>query len=253
MQFTHAQITGAEYFWDTDPGQGNATAITAEDGALDEVLEELIATGIASSGLGTHIFNVRVKDADEVWGPVFSSIVVNEEVIASLSVTVTQAEYFWNTDPGAGAGGAILAVDGNLNQALEQLFANEIPLVKEGLNTFNIRVKNSENTWGPVFTSVINVESTLILDVEEDQLLVNTSVLSPNPAIDIVNIDISNEYIGKIDITIIDMTGKVVYATSYTKSNMVFSQPLDISSLAKGLYQVQLTIDNKQAIKKLIK
>lgn len=41
-----AQIQQAEYFWDTDPGQGYGNPITASDGNLDHAIEELFASGI---------------------------------------------------------------------------------------------------------------------------------------------------------------------------------------------------------------
>ena len=48
----HAQttITGAEYFWDTDPGEGSATAMVASDGTFDEAIEVANSTKFALTG-----------------------------------------------------------------------------------------------------------------------------------------------------------------------------------------------------------
>ena len=36
------QVTQAEYFWDTDPGQGNGTALTAVDGNFSDAIEAVL-------------------------------------------------------------------------------------------------------------------------------------------------------------------------------------------------------------------
>ena len=54
--------------------------------------------------------------------PVSYVINVENETLLTRNVKVTQAEYFWDTDPGAGNGTVLLALDGNLDEAIENLF-----------------------------------------------------------------------------------------------------------------------------------
>src|SRR5262245_55343284 len=68
-------VINAEYFWDSDPGQGSGTAMTADDGSFNSALETVIASTSSLPATGTHTFNVRVKDEDNSWGPVFSFVV----------------------------------------------------------------------------------------------------------------------------------------------------------------------------------
>lgn len=68
-------VLQAEYFWDTDPGEGNGTAVLASDGTFDSAFEQLSKTGIALPAVGLHVFNVRVKDNTGTWGPVFRNVV----------------------------------------------------------------------------------------------------------------------------------------------------------------------------------
>ncbi|MPM03297.1 hypothetical protein SDC9_49562 [bioreactor metagenome] len=154
-----AQIAAAEYFWDTDPGNGLATPIYASDGNLDEAIETLLSSGVNQPAVGVHTFNIRVKDSGNFWGPVFTSVINIENTITSTDKKVIQAEYFWDTDPGNGNGTTILALDGNLNEAIETIFSSGVNQPAAGMHTFNVRVKDFGNFWGPVFTSVINVES----------------------------------------------------------------------------------------------
>lgn len=153
-----ARITQAEYFWDTDPGQGNATPILAADGALDEVIEDLFDGTLASPPLGLHTFNIRVLGEDNTWSNVFIHTVnVKTNTIITRDVQVVEAEYFWDTDPGQGNGTTILALDGNLDEALEDLFTNAVSIPTNGLHTFNIRVRGIDNAWSNVFSYVVNV------------------------------------------------------------------------------------------------
>lgn len=73
-------------------------------------------------------------------------------------VSIAQAEYFWDNDPGYGNGTAIVATDGNFNSAFEKITASGINVPSVGLHKFNIRFKDNQNQWGSTFTSVVNVE-----------------------------------------------------------------------------------------------
>ncbi len=70
-------ITYAEYFFGIfDPGEGNGTPIVAFDGAFDEAVETLFrtkATWTVSSG--PILFNIRLKDAYNNWGPLFKKTI----------------------------------------------------------------------------------------------------------------------------------------------------------------------------------
>jgi len=156
-----AQIATAEYFWDTDPGIGLATPIYAADGNLDEAIETLLSSGVNQPAVGMHTFNIRVKDSGNFWGPVFTSVINVESTISATDKKIIQAEYFWDTDPGNGNGTTILALDGNLDEAIETLFSSSVNQPIVGMHTFNIRVKDFGNFWGPTFTSVVNIENTI--------------------------------------------------------------------------------------------
>jgi len=154
-------VSQAEYFWDTDPGEGNATAIVATDGSFDTAFEQLSKAGIAAPAVGLHTFNIRIKDNTGAWSPVFTNVINVEQTLTPTPISLSQAEYFWDTDPGEGNATAILATDGNFDSAFEQLSKSGIAAPAVGLHTFNIRVKDNSNVWGTVFTNVINVEQTL--------------------------------------------------------------------------------------------
>ncbi len=70
----------------------------------------------------------------------------------------------------------------------------------------------------------------------------------PNPVYENINFDIGSIY-DKILVSIMDQQGKVVYSSWITPSN----QSLDLTDLSSGIYFVRFIIDDKLAIKKIIK
>ena len=105
-------LSGAEYFWNVDPGQGNATALSATDGSYDEPIEEAFKSGVnAPNSSGIALFCVRFKDYNGDWGPVFKRSIATQS--AARVIKITAAEFFWGVnDPGPGSGLAMIAFDG---------------------------------------------------------------------------------------------------------------------------------------------
>ncbi|AZB10812.1 T9SS C-terminal target domain-containing protein [Chryseobacterium sp. G0162] len=152
-------VSQAEYFWDTDPGKGNGTSVLATDGSFNSVFEQLTKTGIATPGIGLHKLSVRIKDNMGVWGPVFTNVIDVQQNSVSNILAISQAEYFWDNDPGKGNGTPVLATDGNFNSTYEQLTKTGIALPSAGLHVFNVRIRDNAGVWGPLFKNVINIEA----------------------------------------------------------------------------------------------
>ena len=138
-------IVAAEYFIDTDPGQGSGTALSARDGAFDSTMENIdISLNTTSLTIGVHNLFVRMKNDAGVWGTprkIMFNIDGNQYIAAQ--------EYFIDTDPGAGSGTPLTAVDGVFDQKWEQGAAvlNTSSLTA-GLHTLYVRAKNAEGHWG---------------------------------------------------------------------------------------------------------
>lgn len=162
-------VTQGEYFWDTDPGQGNGIALTATDGAFDQVIEELFKNGISVSALsvGPHSFGVRVKGQNGTWSNTFKQTIYLEGplTITTRTFKVTQGEYFWDADPGQGNGTPLLALDGNFDKVLEDLFQNGISVasLSQGAHNFSVRIKGQNGSWSNAFKQTIYLEGVLNL------------------------------------------------------------------------------------------
>ncbi|SHG14223.1 RCC1 domain-containing protein [Chryseobacterium vrystaatense] len=155
-------VSQAEYFWDTDPGAGNGTAVLAADGSFNSAFEQLTKTGVSAPGNGLHKLSIRIKDNTGVWGPVFTNVIDVQQNTVSSVMALSQAEYFWDTDPGAGNGTPVLATDGNFDSTYEKLTKTGIALPAAGLHVFNVRIKDNTGVWGPVFRNVIDVQGSAI-------------------------------------------------------------------------------------------
>ncbi len=150
------KIIAAEYFWDTDPGQDNATPLAALDGNFNEAFEQAIAGSTVTLSDGIHKLGVRVRGIDGVWSSVFSSMISVEQ--GARLVKITQAEYFWDTDPGQGSATPLIAFDGNFNEAFEQGIASPLATTPESMHKLGVRVRGADGAWSAVFFSMVSVE-----------------------------------------------------------------------------------------------
>ena len=91
-------IAAGEYFWDTDPGQGNATPLIALDGNFNSAFEAIGQSNVGLPTVGTHTLNVRAKDVTGAWGAIFKTVVqVGPSSTTLRSDGVINAEYFFDT------------------------------------------------------------------------------------------------------------------------------------------------------------
>jgi hypothetical protein len=180
-------LTAAEYYWGTiDPGNGNGTALSAEDGLFNEAVEGVLASYTNNqTTVGLVLFNIRVKDAANVWGPTFKkALYVFPNASGSFrEITLTKFEYFFgNFDPGEGLGTTIIAFDGALDEAVETVFRSQVTWdIASGPILFNIRAKDSDGRWGPLFKKTVfpygaNPTANLVQEGDAIQICPNTTV-----------------------------------------------------------------------------
>ena len=144
-------IVAAEYFIDTDPGTGAGTPVLITPGTdLNNISTSINTAGLA---LGTHRLYLRTRNQEGSWSitQVRDFIVDADPEYPSAPPTaqnIIAAEYFIDTDPGAGAGTAI-----NITPATDisnlTVTANTAGL-SLGTHRIYIRVRNSEGSWSIV-------------------------------------------------------------------------------------------------------
>lgn len=234
----------AEYFWDADPGEGNATAFAAQDANFNHVIEDLLQTNISVPvSTGLHIFNVRIKDSNNQWGPVNKQVVnlSNALLGANAVPTVAEVEYFWDTDPGEGSGLAFPSADTGFDSTVEKFVKSDIAIVNPvGLHVFNVRARDNTGAWGPLNKQVVYIETTLSVN---PAVMADSYYFSPNPGTTVIRF---NKDIAKVDI--IDWSGRLV-------KTAVSNKEINIADLAIGTYVLKVTSPegitfNKKMIKR---
>jgi len=100
----------------------------------------------------------------------------------------------------------------------------------------------------PVMTNVATttVQNTMgISDIVSESF-----VMYPNPAKNIVTIQLANTHLNAADVVVTDVTGKTVIGKNLTFSGN--AAELNVSGLSSGIYFVQLTSEGQSATRKLI-
>ncbi len=145
-------IVAAEYFFDNDPGTGQAESISITPGAITNFTVNLPATGLDP---GFHFLAIRVKGADGKWG-LFESRGFYVSPTTSNAGNITAAEYFIDdTDPGEGNATPLTIT--TPGAVVTQLFDISLSGVATGAHTISIRVKDSDGIWSAIETQTFTV------------------------------------------------------------------------------------------------
>ena len=149
-------VSHAEYFWDDDPGYGQATALNLTPDQ-DVSVVELIAVP-DELPCGTHQLGLRYLGTNG-WSP---TVVFEVYKPSDASVDIAHAEYFWDVDPGFGQGTALnLTPDQNVN--IEDLITvpDELPC---GTHQLGMRYLGT-NGWSPTVVYEVYKPSDASVDI----------------------------------------------------------------------------------------
>ncbi len=132
----------AEYYFDTDPGVGNGTAVPVP--ASGDVLSMNFTASTAALPAGFHLLNVRMQQADGSWG-FYETRGFYLSAGTAAAADIVAAEYYFDTDPGPGSGTALTVTTGATVS-----FNAAIPLgsLASGFHILSIRTKGSDGIWG---------------------------------------------------------------------------------------------------------
>ena len=162
-------IIAAEYFFNNDPGVGNATSISISPGSTVNFSPAIPV----ALGAGFHFLAIRVKDSEGKWG-LFESRRFYIASPASADVTdIIAAEYFFNNDPGKGNATSIPVTSGSTVN-----FSPTIPVsLSQGFHYLAVRVKDAEGKWGMFETRKFYISSppsSDLTDIVAAEYFINT-------------------------------------------------------------------------------
>ena len=141
-----ATVVRAEYFFDTDPGYGNATIInnvTSGDNNLSLSVEGLSP--------GAHMLYVRSQASDGVWSATQAHPLL---LIKQKPIQATRVEYFYDTDPGYGKGKSV----GNLTDGDNNIVVS-VEGLSYGVHYLCFRAQDDQGIWSQVATYSVFVTS----------------------------------------------------------------------------------------------
>jgi hypothetical protein len=137
------QITAAEFFFDADPGVGAAIPLNV-GGIADSVsFNPNINTNALTSGF--HILGIRTKDSLGHWSATEARPFYIYPITPNLNLQITAAEYFFDTDPGAGAATVI-----SVGTAADSISSNSnisASALTSGFHIMGLRTKDSLGHW----------------------------------------------------------------------------------------------------------
>ncbi len=153
-------VVAAEYFIDTDPGNGNGTAISITPGVSVTNAPVPVNTGSLTTGL--HRLYIRVKNAEGSWSlTAIKDFIVdfdfNYPAPLPAAQNITSAEYFIDTDPGFGNGTQISVTPGL--DITNQTTAINTSSLSLGTHRLYIRFRNNEGRW-----SLVSVKEFIVDD-----------------------------------------------------------------------------------------
>ncbi len=132
-------VAGIEYWFDTDPGQGEGIHIYDRD--LVE-LDQLI--GVEALSHGVHRLYVRSQNDLGEWGlPQSRAFFVTQSGAEVLPNSIAAIEYFFDADPGLGEG---IQVYGRNLVELDQLISSSG--LEPGIHRLYVRARNQDGDWG---------------------------------------------------------------------------------------------------------
>jgi hypothetical protein len=136
-------VDQAEYFFDTDPGYGNGTLIDTFTPADAIQIAEVITTNALSPGF--HKLFIRARHEGGAWGIPEQRLVYLDDA-GSVFTDIVEVEYFYDVDPGYGAGTSIPASD-SLSM-VDFHFQVATSSLSEGQHVLHVRAKNENGEWG---------------------------------------------------------------------------------------------------------
>ncbi len=228
-----SQIAAAEYFFDTDPGVGNATTLTLNNSNVVNQNFSIPTTGLSE---GIHQLNIRVKNSAGVWSLYDRKIFYINPDYSNASL-ITQMEYFFDVDPGIGNATPIDITDtADFDDDLVIQVPSDLPA---GDHFLYIRVLNTDGTWS-LYAKSEQVNTASITSTS-----LNGFKFYPNPVTEMLHFEWKNEPI--TELKIIDMQGKIII-NSLPENNQ-----LNVSELPIGTYLLQIQTAKGSISKKFIK
>lgn len=137
------RLTRIEYFFDTDPGYGEGYALENP-----QTGENTYQMSFGSLVDGAHILYVRAQEERGHWSTVASRPFIQYSHAGALA----GLEYFFDTDPGYGAGYALTGAATGTN-----VYEMSLPDMEAGAHVLYLRAREETGNWSTVMSRPLYV------------------------------------------------------------------------------------------------
>jgi hypothetical protein len=137
------QITVGEYFFDTDPGQGNGTAFSF---VASDSVNTTTSIDVSSLSPGYHNLGIRTKNSNSIWSHYEMRMfyIIEPQEPVTVQPALQKGEFFFDTDPGQGNGTEFsFASTDSLNMVVNV----PISSLNAGYHNLFMRTRNSSGIW----------------------------------------------------------------------------------------------------------
>ena len=143
MAGAQPNITRVEYFFNTDPGFGNATAVSVSPSP--NINNQSFSTDISALPSGLHFLYLRSMDANGKWS-VTNKLLFLKSTPPPAATNINKAEYFFDTDPGFGNGIDIPIATPSTNLS-DIGFPVSLDNLSTGLHVLFVRSADANGKW----------------------------------------------------------------------------------------------------------
>ena len=157
-------VVQLEYYFDSDPGYGNGIQIPFTSGTEPEVT---VVLPLAALSPGFHTVVLRGRDQDGHW-----SNHEGRSFYIHASQNIDRAEYFFDTDPGAGIATPLPITDSPDLEETITLAASSLP---EGDHVIGVRVGREDDFWSETHLAPFSVCTPPVPGFDTDVVCVGTA------------------------------------------------------------------------------
>ena len=163
-------LASAEYFIDTDPGYGSGTQVAFPTGTTSWG-DLSIPVNMSAVSEGLHVFYTRVKTQTNRWSLTHARPFIK---LSTATTQITALEYYYDTDPGVGAGTAI-AFSPNPGQDITATVNLNLTGLSAGRHRIFVRAKNNQNKWSSLQNAYFDI---IQIPCPQNQTLSSTSYIT---------------------------------------------------------------------------
>lgn len=104
-------------------------------------------------------------------------------------------------------------------------------------------------------SQAMNMGGSATLDTDTDTEMVEAEGISlyPNPVVDVFNLTVSDAYRGDLNVTVIDVNGRILKTATYDKADDQLKVDMNVGTLPSGVYRLRLIEGDAQKVQSFIK